>query len=100
MSEREKEDETKGMFRLRGKYALPSEGLKHFPPPPPIKGKTNHGVKHSLTFYFDTEEEMEFVRNALRTGKSRVPSGRFLYNLLRYIMEREDIEWLKRKLGE
>lgn len=75
------------LFKLKGPLAGTSEGLRHLPPPPPIKGRIT-GVRPSVTFYFDTEEEKkEVVEFFRRLSKSRVPEGKELVRIVRLLKE-------------
>jgi len=68
---------------LRALKAYRAEGLLHFKPPPDIEGKHDYGIKPNLTFFFDTEEQKEFVYRAFKEGRSRIPSGRKLYEFVK-----------------
>lgn len=70
-------------IKFWGKQTKTPEGLEHFKPPPDIKGKTNHGVKSKLTFFFDTKEDMKLISDLFKEGKSRVPSGKKLVEFVR-----------------
>jgi|GEM_PF-6298321 len=70
-----------GFFELDGKHQ--AKAMHYFRPPPPIKGKCDHGIKPSLTFFFDTEKEKQEVYELFREGNSRVPSGRKLLEFVR-----------------
>ena len=81
-------------FKLEGKYKPQAEGLKHFEPPKKIQGKHNHGIKPSLTFFFENEEQKAEVYKFFKAGTSRVPSGK---KLLKFVHEKmkESEECLK-----
>lgn len=81
-------------FKLEKPFDSPSLGLKHFRPPKNIKGKTDHGIKPSLTFYFENKKEKDEVLKFFRVGVSRVPSGKKLLEFVRKI-KKETEEWAR-----
>lgn len=83
-------EEEPNEFRLEGVRRATAEGLKHLPSPPKIVGQTDHGEKPSLTFYFDNESQKEEVLKYFRDGKSRVPSGKKLYEAVKELGKRID----------
>ena len=85
-------------FKLEGKYKPQAEGLQHFEPPKKVQGKHDYGIKPSLTFYFENDEEKAEVYKLFKAGTSRVPSGRKLLKFVREKMK-ESEECLKSLLN-
>jgi len=70
-------------LRLLRKIKAFAEGPPYFEKAPSIKGKTDYGKKPSLTFFFDTEEECDYVYSVFKDGRSRIPSGKKLLEFVK-----------------
>jgi hypothetical protein len=78
-------------LRLEGPLKQKSVGLKHLSKPPDLRGRRT-GVRYSVTFYFDREEDAREVAEFFRRGRSRVPSGEMLLAVVKKL-KKEGFEW-------
>jgi len=83
------EQSLKSLFeRPKKSYTIPA--------PPQIKGRTNHGVRPQLVFYFDSEKDLQIVIRAFG-GKKREPRTSLLVKMARRYLKKRSMTGGKKK---